>query len=220
MASTNPVRIFLVDDHNLMRAGIRMLLEGSDEAVVVGEASDGSDAVALIKEHRPDVVLMDISIGGLNGLEVTAQIKKELPHIRIIILSMHVSEEYVLQALRAGASGYLVKDAAISELGVAIKAVMRGDTYLSPRASRQVVDSYLHRVGDEAKPPGPLTPRQVEVLRMIASGQATKEIAYALGVSVKTVETHRALLMERLGIHDIAGLVRYAVRTGLVKNDK
>ena len=151
-----------------------------------------------------------------SGLEITAQIKTACPNVHVIILSMHVDEENVLQALRAGASGYLVKDAAISELEVALQAVMRGDTYLCPRVSRQVVDNYLRRIGGEQKPHDPLTPRQREILALIAGGKSTKEIAFSLHLSGKTVESHRAQLMERLDSHDIPGLVRYAMRIGLL----
>jgi len=183
---------------------------------VVAEASDGREALALAATHRPHVLLMDIAMPGLNGLEAAARLARELPEVRVIILSMHASEEYVLQALRAGAAGYLLKGAGPAELELAVRAAARGETYLSPSMSRHVVDDYLRRTGAAASSPDPLTPRQREILQLIAEGHTTKGVASKLGLSVKTVETHRMQLMERLDIHDVAGLVRYAIRIGLV----
>jgi DNA-binding NarL/FixJ family response regulator len=156
----------------------------------------------------------------LNGLEATAQITREFPRARVIILSMHAAEDYVQQALKAGAAGYLLKDAAVPELEAAITAVMRGEVYLSPQISRLVVQSYMQHAGAVAGPLGMLTPRQREILQLIAEGHSTKDIGLRLDLSVKTVETHRAQIMERLGIHDLAGLVRFAIRVGLVSSDK
>ena len=207
-------RILLVDDHALVRAGMRSLLHEIPGVEVVAEAADGAEALRLAVELRPDVVLLDIAMKGMNGLDAAARLREQLPAAKVIVLSMHTSEEYVLLALRAGAAGYLIKDSATSELELALKAVARGETYLSPAISRQVVDGYVQRVGAAA--PDPLTPRQREVLKRIAEGRSTKEIAYELKLSVKTVETHRAQIMERLGIRDVAGLVRYAMRAGLV----
>lgn len=183
---------------------------------MVAEASDGREALALAATHRPHVLLMDIAMPGLNGLEAAARLARELPEVRVIILSMHASEEYVLQALRAGAAGYLLKGAGPAELELAVRAAARGETYLSPSMSRHVVDDYLRRTGAAAPSPGPLTPREREILQLIAEGHTTKGVAAKLGLSVKTVETHRMQLMERLDIHDVAGLVRYAIRVGLV----
>ena len=183
---------------------------------MVAEASDGREALALAATHRPHVLLMDIAMPGLNGLEAAARLARELPEVRVIILSMHASEEYVLQALRAGAAGYLLKGAGPAELELAVRAAARGETYLSPSMSRHVVDDYLRRTGAAAPSPDPLTPRQREILQLIAEGHTTKGVASKLGLSVKTVETHRMQLMERLDIHDVAGLVRYAIRIGLV----
>jgi DNA-binding NarL/FixJ family response regulator len=208
-------RILLVDDHALVRAGMRSLLHEIPGVEVVAEASDGAEALRLAAELRPDVVLLDIAMKGMNGLDAAARLREQLPAAKVIVLSMHTSEEYVLLALRAGAAGYLIKDSATSELELALKAVARGETYLSPAISRQVVDGYVQRVGAAAAP-DPLTPRQREVLKRVAEGRSTKEIAYELKLSVKTVETHRAQIMERLGIRDVAGLVRYAMRAGLV----
>ncbi len=215
-----PIRILLADDHTLVRAGISSLLKNLEGVEVIAEASDGREALRLVRVHRPDVVLMDIAMPGLNGLEAAARIAKIFPHVRVIILSMHVNEEYVLQALRAGAAGYLVKGADAAELEVAIRAVARGETYLSPTVSKHVVTDYIQRISGETTSLELLTPRQREVLQLIAEGYSTKKIAHTLKISVKTVETHRMQLMERLDIHDIAGLVRYAIRVGLVKPDQ
>lgn len=215
------VKVLLAEDHGLVRAGIRSLLQKLPWLEVVGEASNGREALALIRSHHPDVVLMDIAMPELNGLEAAARIRKEHPNTRIIILSMHASEEYVLQALRAGANGYLLKDASTAELELAIQAVVKGENYLSPAVSKHVVSGYVRRVGGE---PGsstePLTPRQREILQLIAEGNSTKQIASKLNISIKTVETHRTQLMDRLKIHDIPGLVRYAIRIGLVNSEQ
>ncbi|MBI3769841.1 MAG: response regulator transcription factor [Deltaproteobacteria bacterium] len=211
----------LVDNHTLVRAGIRSLLEGLTGVEVVGEAADGREALVLIKERNPDIVFMDVAMEGMNGLEATRRAVKSFPRVRVIVLSIHSNEEYVSQALRAGASGYMLKDAAPSELEIAINAVANRATYLSPAVSRQVVDDYLRRVSDEeATPVEMLTPRQREVLQLVAEGCSTKEVAQKLDLGIKTVETHRTQLMERLGIHDIAGLVRYAIRQGLVSPER
>jgi len=194
---------------------------------VIGEAHDGREAVRLVDSTQPDIVLMDIAMAGMNGLEATKRIKKEQPAVQVIILSMHINEEYVLQALRAGASGYLLKDAGISELELALKSVANGETYLSPPVSKHVIADYVRRVGAEvhnsdanSQPPlQRLTIRQREILQLIAEGNTTQEIAKILSISVKTVETHRTQLMERLNIHDVAGLVRFAIRVGLVHVD-
>ena len=211
-----PVRVLLADDHALVRAGIRALLEGLEGVTVVAEAANGIEVLELARKHRPDVVLLDISMPGLGGLEASAQLKQELPEVRVVMLSMHANEEYVLQALRAGAAGYMLKDSATAQLELALQAVMQGETYLSPPISKQMVEGYLQRVGAEQPAADNLTPRQRQVLQLIAGGHSTKEIAYRLELSVKTVETHRAQLMERLQIRDIAGLVKYAIRSGLV----
>lgn len=209
------IRVVLADDHTLVRAGIRALLDRMPDVEVVGEAGSGAEAVAQVAATRPDVLLADVAMPGMGGLEATERLRREFPDVRVVMLSMHANEEYVLQALRAGASGYLLKDAASVELDLALRAAVAGQTYLSPAISRQMIDSYMTRVGGGGTPE-PLTPRQREILRLIAEGKSTKEIAFALGISVKTVETHRAQLMERLDIHDVAGLVKYAIRAGIV----
>jgi DNA-binding NarL/FixJ family response regulator len=217
-------RVLLVDDHALVRAGFRSLLESVEGVLVVAEAGDGHEALRLIAEHRPDVVFLDVGLPGLNGLEVAARAAKAHPAVRVVILSMHANEEYVLRALQAGAAGYLLKDASGPEMELALRAVMRGGTYLSAAISRRVVEDYVKRTGAGASLARPvdlaLTPRQREVLQLIAEGLSTKEIAHRLDVSVKTAETHRAQLMGRLDIHDVAGLVRYAIRAGLVSLER
>lgn len=213
------VRIVLADDHHLVRTGMRALLESLPDIEVVGETGDGREAVELVRVQAPNIVLMDIAMPGLNGLDATARVVDEFPHTRVIILSMHADEEYVRQALRAGASGYLLKNAAPEELELAIQAVMRGEIWLSSVISRVVVDNYLAPRGEDAGPLAQLTPRQREILQLIAEGNTTKQIAATLDISIKTVETHRAQLMERLAIHDVAGLVRCAIRHGLVRID-
>jgi DNA-binding NarL/FixJ family response regulator len=209
------IRVLLVDDHALVRAGIRSLLGSMADVEVVGEAASGEDALALTESAGPHVVLMDIAMKGLSGLEAAARIRDRHPAVRVVILSMHSGEEYVMQALRAGAAGFLLKDAATGELELALRSVIRGESWFSPAVSRQVVEGYVQRVGGEPVN-DVLTARQREVLRLVAAGKSTKEIAFVLKLSVKTVETHRAQIMERLGIRDVAGLVRYALRTGLV----
>jgi DNA-binding NarL/FixJ family response regulator len=210
------VRVLLADDHTLIRAGIRGLLEGLAGIEVAGEAGDGHEALRLAEALRPDVVLLDIGMPGLNGLEVAARLAKLDPAMRVVILSMHTSEEYVLQALRAGAAGYLLKGAAVAELELAVRAVARGETYLSPAVSKRVVDEYVSRTGGAADPLAVLTPRQREVMQLVAEGHTSKDIAQQLGLSYRTVETHRNQLMRRLDIHDLTGLVRFAVRVGMV----
>jgi DNA-binding NarL/FixJ family response regulator len=223
----SPIRVLLADDHALVRAGIRALLQNIAGIEVVGEADDGHDALRQIAELRPHVVLMDIAMPGLNGLDTTARITKAFPEVRVIMLSMHANEEYVLQALRSGAAGYLLKGARLPELELAVTSVARGETYLSPAASKHVVSGYVQQASEgasqsdaDARPADRLTPRQREVLQLIAEGRTIKESAQKLNISVKTVEMHRAQLMERLGIYDVAGLVRYAIRIGLVTPDE
>jgi DNA-binding NarL/FixJ family response regulator len=196
---------------------MRSLLGGMAQVEVVGEAASGEEALVLAERERPDVVLMDIAMKGMTGLEAAARMRDQHPGVRVVILSMHAGEEYVLQALRAGAIGYLLKDAATGELELALRSVMRGESWFSPAVSRQVVEGYVQRVGGEPVA-DVLTARQREVLKLVAGGKSTKEIAFDLSLSVKTVETHRAQIMERLGIRDVAGLVRYALKTGLVSD--
>jgi DNA-binding NarL/FixJ family response regulator len=212
----NSIRILLADDHALVRAGIRSLLEKIPNVEVVGEASTGREALEMVKIRLPNLVLMDIAMTELGGLETLPRIRKDFPGVKVIILSAHANEEYVIRALRGGAAGYMLKDAATAELQLAIGSVAQDKTYLSPSISRPVIDSYLERVGGQLSPLEQLTARQREILQLIAEGKNTKEIASKLDISVKTIESHRLQLMERLNIHDIPGLVRYAIRSGLV----
>jgi DNA-binding NarL/FixJ family response regulator len=212
----NPIRILLADDHALVRAGIRTLLEKIPNVEVVGEASTGRQALEMVKTRLPNLVFMDIAMAELGGLEALPRITKDFPGVRVIVLSAHANEEYVIRALRNGAAGYMLKDAATAELELAITSVSGDKTYLSPSISRPVIDSYLERVGGPLSPLEQLTPRQREILQLIAEGRNTKDIASDLDISVKTIESHRLQLMERLNIHDIPGLVRYAIRSGLV----
>lgn len=210
------IRVLLTEDHWLVRASLKSLLSDFADIDVVAEASNGREALDLIAQHRPDIILMDISMPGLNGLEATRRVVKEHPEVRVVVLSMHTGEDYVLQALRAGASGYVLKGSPPHELELAIQSVARGEIFLSPAISKHVIDAYLTRTADKTSPLENLTPRQREILQLIAEGKSSKEIARLLDTSVKTIESHRASLMERLDIHDLAGLVRYAIRHGLI----
>ncbi|MFL6621655.1 MAG: response regulator [Sulfurifustaceae bacterium] len=214
-----PIKVLLADDHSLFRAGVHALLSNIDGVDVVGEADTGRKALEMVGARAPDVVLMDIAMPEMNGLETTTRVTREYPGVRVIMLSMHAGEEYVMQALRAGASGYLLKDAATSELELAVRAVARGETYLTPTISKRVIDDYLMRTTGSQGPVDQLTKRQREILQLIAKGYTSKEMAQMLNLSPKTIETHRTQLMKQLDIHDVAGLVRYAIRVGLVTLD-
>ncbi|MBI9108371.1 MAG: response regulator transcription factor [Spirochaetales bacterium] len=213
------IQVFLADDHTIVRSGIRSLLEAEDGIEVVGEAEDGREAVEKVREIRPDVVLMDIGMSGLNGLEATIQIKQACPKVKVLILSMHTDEQYVQHALQAGGSGYLVKQAAEAELLVAIKAVNMGKTYLSPEISKNIVEGYLRHSsdGEEDDEYSILTSREREVLQLVAEGQTNKEVAVLLDISVKTVDAHRTHIMSKLRVKNSAELVLHASRMGLLK---
>ena len=218
--STKSSRVLLADDHTLVRAGIRSLLERLSGVEVVGEASDGREVLDLSKSHQPDVVLMDISMPGLNGLQALARITRDFPHVRVIILTMHHNDEYVLQALKSGATGYLLKRAATAELSVALKTVVGGGIYLSREIASQFLRKFpLEQIAGATSPLEQLTARQREILQLLTEGQTTKAIALILKVSDKTVEYHRAKLMARLNIFDIPGLVRFALRNGLISHE-
>lgn len=211
------IRVLLADDHALVRQGIRSLLEKLDDVEVVGEVGDGRKALELSKTIQPDIVFMDITMPGLNGLEAVIRMKKECPATRVIMLSMHAGEEYFQQALDSGAAGYLLKDADRMELELAIRTVIRGDTYLTPTVAKYAVEAYRQRKEGDQGPLASLSSRQKEILQLIAEGYANKEIAQRLDLSPRTVETHRAELMERLNIRDVPGLVKLALRAGLIK---
>jgi len=213
------VRVLLADDHKLFRAGIRALLGTIEEVEVVGEAADGREALRAIATQRPDIVLMDIMMPNLNGLDAAARIGRAFPRTRVVILSMNADEDSVLKALRAGAAGYLVKTADPAELELAIRAVARGDRFLSSVVSTHVVAACVGRVDKEQTSLDRLTSRQREVLQLIAEGHRTKEIAAKLNITGKTAEAYRGELMRTLEIHDIASLTRYAIRAGLVSPD-
>lgn len=211
----NPIRVLLADDHALVRAGIRALLNKIEGVDVIAEAGDGHEALRLIKELQPDIVLLDITMPDLSGFEVLEQSQKQFPDVRVIILTVHDAGEYAMQALRDGAAGYLPKSAAADELQLALEIVGRGETYVSGEVSRRTLLQYSR--GQTEHPLARLTPRQREILILIAEGLSTKDTGRRLNISAKTVESHRAQLMERLDIHDVAGLVRYAIKNGLVK---
>ena len=216
----SPLCVVLADDHPIVRAGIRAELEKIPDVTVAAEAEDGRQALELIKQHQPNVVFMDISMKGLNGLEATARITREFPQVRVIILSMHQNEEYFWQALKAGASGYLLKKAATTELASALRRVAAGEIYLTREISNRLIKKLpLQQLSHQKSPLEKLTDRQREILQLIAEGQTTKAIALILKVSPKTVEYHRAKLMERLNIFDVPGLVRFALQSGLIAQE-
>jgi two-component system response regulator NreC len=218
----NKIRVLIAEDHTIVRKGLRSLLESEVGIEVVGEAENGRDALAKVQQHCPDIVLMDISMPDLNGFEATRQIKQHCPEVKVLVLTMHANEEYVWQILRAGASGYVVKHAAPDELILAIQSVFRGDSFLSPSISKTVIAGYLQQVEALPEKVGAdlLTPREREVLQLLAEGHATRDIAERLYLSVKTVETHRAHILDKLNLHNTAELVKYAIRTGVIQSDQ
>jgi len=219
-SSTNPLRVLLADDHTLVRAGIRALLEKMPGVQVAGEVGEGREVAAFVELHRPHLVLMDIGMPGLNGLEATERLAREFPEVRVIILSMHQSEEYVWRALKAGATGYLLKKAATSELELALQRVDEGEIYVSKEISAQIMKRHpLQQITSRKGPLDRLTSRQREILQLIAEGQNTKEIADILKLSPKTVEYHRMKLMECLDVYDIPGLVRFALAAGVIPHE-
>ena len=210
-------RVVLVDDHELVRAGIRSLLIEAGYQVVA-EGSDGDQVEALVESHQPDVLLLDLTMRRCSGLEALTMVRSRWPQLPVILLSMHDTRDYVLKAMQMGASGYLLKDAAVIELQLALQSVLGGHRYLSPRVAGQVIDAASGRGGED--PLELLTSRQQEVLYWLAKGKSNKEVAFILNLSVKTVDTHRAQIMERLAIRDLAGLVMYALRRGIIKLDE
>ncbi|MFO0701623.1 MAG: response regulator transcription factor [Nitrospira sp.] len=213
------LRVMIVEDHALVRAGMRALLQKLGGIDVVADVGDGWEAVKAVQTDAPDLVLMDIAMPGLNGLDATSRIMKESSNTRVILLSMYANEEYLRQALQVGASGYLLKGAELAELELAIRTVSRGETYLTPAVAKYAVEAYRSKSGELSGPLARLSGRQREIWQLIAEGCTTKDMAQRLNLSVKTVETHRAQLMERLDIHDVPGLVRLAIRVGLVQAD-
>lgn len=208
-----PLRILLADDHMIVRRGLRALLE-REGFEVAAEASDGREAIQEAQAHRPDVAVLDLAMPRLNGLGAAREILRALPGTRVILLTVHTEDAYVIEALRAGAAGYVLKSQAPADLVRAIHEAFQGRIYLSPGISRTLVEAYL--AGTDL-PPDPLTAREHEVLQLVAEGKTTKEVAQLLGVSVKTAESHRTRIMEKLDIHETANLVRYAIRRGLVQ---
>jgi two-component system nitrate/nitrite response regulator NarL len=218
LRSQPKVRILLVDDHPIVLSGLRNSLSSHPQFKIVGEASDGAEAIHKARETNPNVVLMDITLPGLNGIEATKALRKETPRARVIALTMHDNREYILEIIRAGAMGYVLKDTSPSELIRAIVAVYNGDSFFSPGISRIVVDELETRPGrKEPVSVNGLSPREEEVLRLIAEGQSNKEIAKCLSIGVRTVETHREHIMAKLGIHSTAGLTKYAIARGILK---
>ena len=211
------IRVLVADDHTLVRSGLRLLLEDLPGIQVVGEAADGAETLLRMSELHPDVVLMDIAMPGLNGLEALRRARREHPESRILMLSMHSAEAYVQEAMRAGAAGFILKGSDRGELESALNAVARGETWITPRVSAAVLNALEERGTDD--PLALLTSRQREILQLVAEGRTTKQIAHRLGISPKTVEAHRAAIMDRIGIRDLAGLVRFALRTGLTSGD-
>jgi two-component system response regulator NreC len=214
-------RVLVVDDHTLVRQGLRALLENKPDLEVVGEAADGHEAILQASKLRPDVVLLDISMPGLDGLATTARLMRKLPSVRIIILTMHDSETHAYSVLKAGARGFLLKESASSELARAISAVMEEGIYLDPAISAKMVPEYLKRPHPDSRGGSGdgLTPREIQILRLITEAHTNKGIADLLVISVKTVEAHRTRIMEKLKIHNVAGLTRYAIRHGITGVD-
>jgi DNA-binding NarL/FixJ family response regulator len=209
------IRILIADDHTLMRKGLKNLIAGFADCEVAGDVADGREAVRLARALSPDVVLLDITMPELNGLDACQRILREQPQIKVILLSMHADEDYVLRGITAGAKGYVLKDAAPEELEQALRLVARGGTFLSPQVTGVVVEQLRRGVKDAQEIE--LSARQREVLQLIAEGHSTRDIAEKLHISVKTVETHRSQVMQKLDVHDVAGLTRYAMRIGLIQ---
>lgn len=218
--SQKKIRILLADDHTILRAGLKMMLNAQPDMEIVGEAQDGRQSIAEAQRLQPDVVLMDITMPDINGIEATKQIKKLLPDTRVLVLTMHEHDEYVFQALRAGASGYMLKEAAATDLITALRVIQSGQFYLSPTAQSVMVGDYLQRVraGEEKDSYSSLTEREREILKLVAEGHTNNQIAERLVISPKTVDTHRTHIMDKLNLHSRAELVKYAMRRGLLEN--
>lgn len=215
------IRVLIVDDHTIVREGVRMLLAAQPGIEVVGEGANGHEAVQKARELRPDVVVMDIAMPGMTGLDATRLIKQSNPEVQVLALTVHESEEYFFRLLSAGGSGYVLKGAGSADLIAAVQAVARGDVFLSPSVAKKLVSDYLTRVGsgEEQDSYGGLTAREQEVLKLLAEGYTAKEIADKLVVSVSTVQTHRTHIMRKLNLHSRAELIKYAIRRGLIDMD-
>jgi two-component system response regulator NreC len=213
--------VLLAEDHTIVRKGLRALLDAETDIEVVGEAQDGREAIGKVRQLLPDVVLMDIAMPGLNGLEATRRIIEWYPDVRVVVLTMHTAEEYILQILRAGASGYVVKRAAPTELVLAVRAAHRGESFLSPSVSQPLIQEYIRQAATttEGDSYDRLTSREREVLQLIAEGHSRKEIAELLCISTRTVETHRTHIMDKLALYSTAELTQYAIRKGVISLD-
>lgn len=218
---TEPIRVVLAEDHLIVREGLRALLDGRDDVVVVAEADNGHDAVKAAKEHRPNVIVMDLNMPGLNGIDATKEIRQSQPDTHVLVLSMYSTEEHVRPAIRAGAEGYLLKGSGLSDLVAAIKAVATGNAFFSPQVAKIVLDDSRRaaKTGVNERAGNELTPRERQILKLVAEGGSSPEIARSLNVSVKTVEGHRGRIMAKLDAKNVAGLVRHAIRLGLVSAD-
>jgi DNA-binding NarL/FixJ family response regulator len=210
-------RILLADDHALVRRGLRLILDAQPDLEVVAEASDGAEAVKLALSTAVDLAILDISMPRMTGLQAARELQQRRPELRVLILSMHESEQYLYEALRAGASGYVVKNAADRDLVEACRATMRGEPFLYPGAVSSLINDYLRRAHNGEEPRDPLTPRETEVIKLVAESYTNQQIAQALVISEKTVERHRANILEKLGMRDRVELTRYAIRNGLVQ---
>ena len=213
------IRVLIAEDHTIVRQGLVALLKSEPDIEVAGEASDGLEAIEMAQKMVPDVILMDIAMRNLNGLDATRKIKKLFPRMKVLVLTMYDNEEVIFQILKAGASGYLIKDTAMTELVSAIRAIQQGDSYLSPSISKKVIDEYIRRaeMGEQRDSNDPLSIREREILQLIAEGNSVPQVASLLCISKKTVEAHKNHIMEKLNIHDKVGLIKYAIRTGLIK---
>jgi two-component system, NarL family, response regulator NreC len=218
--SLEKIRVLLADDHTILRAGLKMMLNAQPDIEAVGEASDGRQAISEAERLSPDVVIMDITMPECNGIEATRHIKRLLPDVRVLVLTMHENEEYLFQTLRAGAAGYMLKEAADTDLISAIRVVASGRFYLSPSAQSMLVSDYLQRVhtGEERDSYSALTEREREILKLVAEGYTNSQIGERLFISPKTVDTHRTHVMDKLNLHSRAELVRYAMRRGLLED--
>lgn len=213
----NPINVMIVDDHQMMRAGLERLIEGFEKYSVVAEASNGVDAVRLSKKYKPDIIVMDIAMPDMNGLLATEQITSSLPNTKVLVLSTYSDEEYVLQALKSGASGYLLKDAAPQELEAAFASIAKSQVYLSPSVSNTIVNRLLSDNSNHSDKLSILTAKQQQILQLIVSGKTSKQCAELLNVSPKTVEAHRAQIMQKLEIYDLPGLVKFAIKSKLIE---